>query len=205
VTPDGKFLIFQRSRTDPPREQFWILSTEGGEPRLLFESTNGEVDCARSPGSRCVFTQSRDDTLVIQELGTDYLPKSEIGRMQVDPRAYTVDTRLSPDGQKLLVIENRIRIRVLDFSTGTEQGIPVRRALQSGEWSVDGERLFVTGMDGRGPVYWLACLDLNTFDLSVIYESGSQWFSSPRTSPDGHHVAVNAFSWDTDFWMIDGF
>jgi hypothetical protein len=205
LTPDRKSLIYQRSLADPPRQEFWISSLDGGQPRFLFEAAGGGIACARIQGARCIFFETKDDTLVVHELNEDYCPESEILRLGIDPGVYRIGVRLSPDGTRLLVIDSAVRTRVVDLGSGLVTEVAEQHAVQYGEWSVDGRSIVLSTMDSRGPVFRLICVNLETSELRVVYESVSQWLSYPRISPDGRHLSFTAYTWDADFWMIEDF
>ena len=75
-------------------------------------------------------------------------------------------------------------------------------SFQSVNWAADGKALFVTSPTQSGSA--LLCLDLRG-DAHLLWEQKGVLQAAGLPSPDGRHLAIYAFSVNSNFWMIENF
>jgi eukaryotic-like serine/threonine-protein kinase len=119
LSPDGTQILFEAPAPHTSVVRTWILSAEGGAPRLLLPNEKGpETDAHWSPDSRrVVFAESPEE-------GED--PRSDIRILDLDTHQVTVvpgstgmfSPRWSPDGRSLVSLPDiSLGLNIYDFKT----------------------------------------------------------------------------------------
>jgi dipeptidyl aminopeptidase/acylaminoacyl peptidase len=211
VSPDGSWILYWRV---PPAsgdvtEPWRLMRTPagGGTAETVLETTptsgRPRFACATAPSGICILAERKGGLLVFS------LFNPAEGR---GPQRATVPVSggnppvtwwdLAPDGERLALLEQSGRIRVLDLdgtlvSEATLQGAG---GLERLTWTAGGDGLFVIGRD-PGAILLHAGLDGETV---VLWETTRTRFLEMAASPDGSRLAVAVESLDSDIWMVEG-
>ena len=113
---------------------------------------------------------------------------------------------LSPDGSRLVVIDEPGLATVVDLAT--QQGIarvplPMPRPVHI-TWAHGDDAWVVTGLmeSGRDP-YRMVVVGLNG-ESQELWSNPTSYLYAPSPSPDGRHVAVGALAFAGDLWSVQG-
>ena len=219
LTPDGAWLLFRESdhdvaRGSAPPTQLRRQPTAGGTPETVLQEP-GDVrwnyGCGTRQNAICVLSREEGKETVFYSLDPQRGRGMEIGRIahasdlnQVDIKTWNV----SPDGSRLAYTKSNQRIAILSTRDRRWHEIAVPRPwdhVQSLAWAADGRSLYVV------------CWRPDSSDLINLTLEGSvrpiwhnghnlwQWIANPLPSPDGKHLALRAWTWDSNVWMLEKF
>jgi serine/threonine protein kinase len=206
LTPDGASLLFwqipvgQAGTGVPPHLMRFPLS--GGAPELVFDpATDAREDVSYGVAcvkTACVLSETIEHKqLVFFALDPERGPGRELARIEVIGTGVHWD--LSPDGRTVAIQEKTARLRVVSLSDGSVRDLQARNlgtAISIG-WSWDGQRLFVNSEHVLSSV--------NFEGEAVALWHTRDWISSPRPSPEGRHLALQAESSGANAWLIENF
>ena len=154
MSPDGTQILFEAPAPHTSIVRAWIVSAEGGAPRLLLPNAKGpEEDPNWSPdGRKIVFSHS-------PEGGND--PHSDIRILDLDTHQVTVvpgstgmfSSRWSPDGRYLAAFPaHSLGLDIYDFQT--KQWTTVYHQLAAFDrWSRDSQWVYFTDFQNHPAVY----------------------------------------------------
>jgi dipeptidyl aminopeptidase/acylaminoacyl peptidase len=201
LTPDGRSIIYARgtelngdgraanavAEVKQPKQQVWLASVDGGEPRLLGEMGCGAEGCEDiqiSPDGKWVVWSAK------HALWIAAITSSEIAAKQLtDLRGSISSPQWSPDGNHLVAIlargDHSFTV-VLDVTAGALNAIhyvaPSTDRDLSPQWSPNGSQiafLRIGGVEEKRPIIplhpmpwsiWVA--DAHSYTASPIWKSG---------------------------------
>ena len=203
LTPDGRSAIYARgtelngegrsanplSEPKQPKQQVWIISVEGGEPRLLGEmgcEFEGCEDIQISPDGKWAVWEAKHELWIVSTIAA----AGSSAKQLTDLRGSVGSPQWSPDGKHLVVAVGRgdhSFTEVLDLADGTLQGVhvvaPSTDRDMAPQWSPDGTEiafLRVGGVEEKRPLIpmrtrpwslWVA--DARTYTAASIWKSGT--------------------------------
>ncbi len=111
---------------------------------------------------------------------------------------------LSPDANAFATAVYGPQLEIVDLDDGAVQTIPYQGPLelvraQTVTWSIDGERLFVTGRSKDFNVIW--AVDPRSGRWTEAHHAAEDWFCSPRVAPDGRHLAFTVLDIRATLWI----
>ncbi len=219
LTPDGGWLLFRESdhevaRGTVPPGLLRRQPMAGGTPETVLQEP-GDVKwnygCGTRQGAICVLSRDEGEDTVFYLLDAQRGKGTEISRIAHKSDLNLVDLtqwNVSPDGSRLAYAMSQKRIGILSTRDRRWHEIAVPQPwdhVQSLAWAADGRSLFV--------VCWRPdSSDLINLTLEggarPIWHNGHnlwQWIANPLPSPDGKHLALRAWTWDSNVWMLDNF
>ncbi len=221
VSPDGKWIV---GLVSPPKgmtgnnvnEQLVRVSTSGGTPQVILQGYPiDQVLCSKQPASLCAVTEQSQDHrhVVISSLDLEKGRGSELIRFEVDPGEQNAYGDLSPDGTRFAFTSRGDPVvRIISLRGRPEVRIPMGNLdlVRSVNWTADGKGLYVSSTKNRGTELW--SLDLKgKAALLWSNETGEAPSSTglesnvARPSPDGRHIAVQAWITNSNMWMMENF
>lgn len=117
--------------------------------------------------------------------------------------------RLSPDGNRVALVDFGDRVRLFDLRGGKPVDLPVPSwtAIEFVAWTSDGRGILATGTPPKGPR--LASVGLLHIDVTgrveVLRLERNEWITRPVAAPDGKSVAFGAMKLESNAWMIEKF
>ncbi len=198
VKPDGSALVAAvPSNTNSPDAPLWSIPLPAGEPRRLgsLEAENSDI----FPDGRIVFAQlvrgkdpkgtdSRTDWLIADKDGAN-------PRKLVSFPGLVGDVWVSPDGQRILLVQRQVGDRTL-FEIGAD-GTDLReiRKLSQDEccfnWTLDENYLVYESRNGRQSDVWLLPIQTGLFRRSgkpIRLTNGPLPYSGAYASRDGKQI-----------------
>jgi hypothetical protein len=187
---------------------------------LVFTSQGYEAHrCAKSPAKLCAVAERSADRRQVVFTAFDPLEGRgrELSRFAIDPKSED-GWDLSPDGAHIAIFKHfSDRIHILSVAGQHSREISVRgsQRIQSIDWAVDGQRLFVSSATAHGSALLQVDLDGNAHVLweqrgnrvPLSMPTGLIPQSAPLgvPSPDGRHLAIYGWSLSGNIWMIENF
>jgi len=209
VTPDGKWVLYQRDMTPP--EEILRVPISGGLPEVItMARSDGFFSCAKAPSDVCVIIEPSEDRkqIVITALDPAKGRGSEITRFVLNTSTNSWDVNhaaLSPDGAHLAVISNlEGTLEVVSLRGRPPQEIRLKdwSNLQTVVWDANGTGLLVSDGIQGGAV--LLGVDLQGH-ARVLWRNHGFNLTNVRPSPDGRHLAILGSSVDNSMWMMENF
>jgi len=209
VSPDGKWVLYQRDMTPP--EEILRVPISGGLPEVITTTrSDGFFSCAKTPTDLCVILEPTEDRkqLVITALDPAKGRGSEITRFSLDTRTNAWDSNhaaLSPDGAHVAVLRNAEgQIGIVSLRGQPPQEIRLKdwSNLQTVVWDASGTGLLVSDGIQGGTV--LLGVDLRG-QAHVLWRNHGFNLTNVRPSPDGRHLAILGSSVDSSMWMMENF
>jgi len=211
-SPAGDRLLYLASATVDyfdPTKRVMSKPVNEGTPFVLLTGAY-YYRCGSVPSAGCVVAELQGQQLVFSELDPVKGKGAEIQRVDVHGGDWTVAWSVSPDGNKIAIVDEwgrRGEVRILtlpDHAVGT---LALRgwkwEAVASIAWSADGDHLFATAATGTSSV--LISIDLRG-NMEVLAEpKGGAWLSYPVPSPDGHHLAYMKRTFESNVVMLEHF
>ncbi len=232
LTPDGTQVLFARgtelneqgrsanplSEPKQPKQQVYLQSVAGGEPRLIGDmgcEAEGCEDIEISPDGRWAVWETKG------QLWATSLNKTAKATQLTDIRGNVSSPQWSPDGERLVAVVGRqdhSLTAVLDVEGGVLHQVhyiaPSTDRNLSPRWSPDGNHLAFIRIGGveqrrplipREPVPWsLWVADARTYSAAPIWKSGKAFSDSlPPTGPDQLLFAADnriVFGSEADGW-----
>ena len=200
VTPDGRDIIFQSSRTEV--NHLWRINSEGGNPIQL---TNGSGECCPSispDGQWIYYTSITEKTSFIEKVsfaGGKPIRVSEING--------AVSPAISPDG-KLVAFEygaegaKERKIYVMSAETGeTLKFFDISISLRTIYWTADSKSLIYIQPDSAN--LWQQSLDGGSSIQLTHFNPERTWGFA--ISPDFQKIAVARGNTSTEAILIGNF
>jgi DNA-binding winged helix-turn-helix (wHTH) protein/Tol biopolymer transport system component len=209
VSPDGKWVLYQRNMTAP--EEILRVPINGGLPEVITTTrSDGFFSCAKAPSDLCVILEPTEDRkqIVITALDPAKGRGSEITRFVLNTSTNSWDVNhaaLSPDGTRIAVIRNvegQIEIVSLRGQPPKEIRLKDWSNLQTVVWDASGTGLLVS--DGIHGGATLLEVDLRG-NAHVLWRNHGFNLTNVRPSPDGRHLAILGSSVDSSMWMMENF
>jgi serine/threonine protein kinase/Tol biopolymer transport system component len=180
------------------------VPVSGGPPQLVLTALGTtDIHCARAPASLCVFDEQQQGHRVFTSVDPVKGRGRELASMDVEP-SMAIPWDLSPDGSQV-VMTREGRIRLLSLKSGVTTDLAVRGWNSFGEvdWSADGNALFVSSQTPQDTT--LLRVDLRGEARALWHQKRNFMGTKGIPSPDGRHLAVAAWTTDSNVWMIENF
>jgi serine/threonine protein kinase len=223
VSPDGNWVLYlvypeQHGSSTPVR--LMRAPINGGPSELVLSAhLYGTPRCARSPATICAIAEESSYGKQLVFTGFDPVKGrgGELARFETDQAAeydagsstgirvpYVWD--LSPDGTRIAVLRrSEGRIYLLPLNGQAHQDIrPLAWSnLETLDWAADSKGFFTCSLQ-RGST--LLYVDLSG-NAHVLWSPKASPNDATRAvpSPDGRHVAVLAFTQNSNIWMMENF
>ena len=222
TTPRDKELLQTRRSTSidayPLNTRYLLrVPTGGGPPALILTKTGwvqsyDQTKCALA--RRCVIGE-RDGTsqeYVFFHLDPVEGKGDELAR--IEDRPPFIGWALSPDGERIAIVNMNYSLRVLELDTGDvlELGDDEWGFGEFVAWDVHGNGVYMDATPapiagGRAfrrsqLVYVRLGADL---EVHVLRTGKAQWHVRPNLSPDGRYLAYGVVTFSGNAWMIEGF
>jgi serine/threonine protein kinase/Tol biopolymer transport system component len=220
MSPDGSSILYlssasaQVNATTPVR--IMRVPTSGGAPQLVLEGRgiNG-LACAQPPATNCVFSEETPDATQVIFSGLDpaHGRGQELTRINLprpSPGGYAWD--LSRDGSRLAYAQYDLRegrIQILPLAGGEAHEVHVKghSSFATLNWAADGKGLLIgvgTGISSGSPLLYVD-LEGRAEDLWQQASGSAWWGTWGVPSPDGRHLALLAWEFDSNVWMLENF
>jgi eukaryotic-like serine/threonine-protein kinase len=207
VSPDGNWFVYQ----DPTRPGLQRRAVAGGRPPELIVDDPREMfnyACSLDPkaSSPCVLALREGNDVVFYSLDPVRGKGRWLGKIEVTGPFMGIG--ISPDGSGVAFVDEARyagRIQVLSLLDGTWHEISTKlegESLQTIGWAADGRGFFASGVGSTTYDLLHVALDGRVQPLS---RSLGQQYWGPRVSPDGKYLAFDAFTRDSNVWLIDSF
>jgi WD40 repeat protein len=187
-----------------------VVATAAGITRELVASTPAAmgagdwVRCGGEDPARCVLGSPGDGHVVLSRLD------ASTGKQA--PAFYTAEKpwsnfAVSPDGKQVAVVDQSPSLTLVDTTTGNSRTMTTSAsgsgtALQSLDFTPDGQTLMISGIAFGANMYGIASVDLNG-QGALLPTAHDAWLTMPRVSPDGRHLAFTSMSFDSDVWLLE--
>jgi Tol biopolymer transport system component len=217
VTPDGRNIIYlgltETGTHSGGPQPVLRASLTGGLPQLLFTARpNSLLTCARPPSALCVIAEPTDDRhdLVLTAVDPFTGRGGEVAHFTLDPTDDRWFIDLSPDGARIAAIRSPAGpIYLLSLHGRPTQEIHVDGLNNLSEflWAADGKSLFVTAGVRNGRVISNVDLRGNARVLWKTPQDAGEEVSEALAipSPDGRHLALQAWTTSGNMWMMENF
>jgi Tol biopolymer transport system component len=211
LSPDGSLILFIEERPGGGVKTRVMRAPVSGGPReMVLEATGLDgLGCSWSPANLCVLTEVSPD--LKQYILTAFDPMKGRGRelTRVNLRQ-PIDhslANLSRDMSYFAFAENlpgsQKRIRIVSLSGGEAREVVIQREMQmtSLAWANDGKGFYIGSSDGA-----LLFVDMDG-NADILWRRETLWDYGPGALPsrDGHHLAVAAWTIDSNVWMLENF
>jgi len=180
------------------------VPVSGGPPQLVLTALGTtDIHCARAPASLCVFDEQQQGHRVFTSVDPVKGRGRELASMDIEP-SMAIPWDLSPDGSQV-VMTREGRIRLLSLKSGVTTDLAVRGWNSFGEvdWSADGNALLVSSQTPQDTT--LLRVDLRGEARALWHQKRNFMGTKGIPSPDGRHLAVAAWTTDSNVWMIENF
>jgi eukaryotic-like serine/threonine-protein kinase len=232
VSPDGAWILYMAPPLDQSAAYVGVrlmrAPITGGPSELVLAAHIPQYGnyhdplCAQAPATLCVITEESDDGK--QLIFTAFDPVGGRGRELVrfdgsNRKAYDWD--LSPDGKRMAILrqsESRIHVVPLDGKSPFDIGVKSRAALETVNWTADGNGLYAASVTPQGSALLRIDFQGNTQTLWQHKGSVTPWGAnldllvtgSPTApwavpSPDGRHLAIYSGSISSNMWLMENF
>jgi Tol biopolymer transport system component len=210
VSPDGAWLIYFASTMEDaigPLQVMRVRLTGGPSQMILTARPFSELRCAKSPSSFCVLSERTEDRKQLVMTAFDALQgrRAELARIDLDSEAKKLHWDLSPDGTRISYLRTpQEPIEILSLRGDATQTIHVKGwdNLESLDWAADGKGFFVAAGVHGGMV--LLHVDLQG-NAKVLQKNEGIAAAFARPSPDGRHLAIQAFGIEGNIWTLENF
>jgi Tol biopolymer transport system component/DNA-binding winged helix-turn-helix (wHTH) protein len=186
------------------------LPLSGGTPQLILaEPAINNFQCARSPSTVCVFSESTADHLEFCLFDPATGKKSHLTRIDGEDW-YLNNWTLSPDGSTIAMskkhrVPGPANIRLFSLSGGKDRTLTLDpwSGISTLDWAADGRSIWVSASSPAG-VQNLLNVDLHGHAKSVLQEPEKD-LGWAIPSPDGRHLAIWEASGNSNAWLLEGF
>jgi eukaryotic-like serine/threonine-protein kinase len=212
VTPDGKWVLYLAKTGAPPLsvpEPIMRVSINGGpSERLSIAAPESFISCAKAPSNQCVITSASEDRkqAIIRVLDALKGPGPELSRFAVDRDQDNWWSELSPDGTRIALTRSAsepILITSLHGELIEEIHVKGWSNLLSFSWAADEKSLFAAAGIRGGRVVLRVDLQGNA---TVLWENlGGSGETLAKPSPDGRHLAIQAWTTNGNMWLMRNF
>ena len=208
-SPDGHWILYMalpeaRLPGGSVPVRIMRVPVSGGPPQLVLTALGTtDIRCTRAPANLCVFDEQQQGHLMFTSVDPIKGRGRALATMEMEPsRAIPWD--LSPDGSQV-VMTREGRIRLLSLKSGVTTDLAVRGWNSFGEvdWSADGNALFVSSQTPQDTT--LLGVDLRGEARALWHQKFNFVGTKGIPSPDRRHLAVAAWTTDSNVWMIENF
>lgn len=228
VSPDGAWVLYETApkNAGAARSTVWqrpakhfehMLSPSTPVPLMRVAITGGPAQlvlvarlrgyrCAKASATLCVLCEQTPDRkqLIFTTLEPLKGRGRELARFDADPTA-DYDWDLSPDASFIDIRKNREpRLSMLSLTGQGPRELIVKgwSTLINLDWAADGKGLFTSGLVQRGSVLLYVDLQGNAHPL---WEQRGSLITWAIPSRDGRHLALSAWTTNTNFWLLENF
>jgi serine/threonine protein kinase len=214
VTPDGGSIVYfglndagKLPTTD--EEPVMRVSINGGPSQRLFIARPWSlISCAKSASSFCAVAEPSEDNkeLIITAIDLAKGRGPELSRVTLDPNEKNWWIELSPDGSRFAFLRTPAGpIQLVSLRGEQMRQINVKgwSHFLAFVWAPDGKGLFVVASQQRTRTVLHADLEGNAQPLWVALGASGETLASP--SPDGRHLALQTWTNNGNFWMLENF
>jgi dipeptidyl aminopeptidase/acylaminoacyl peptidase len=197
-SPDSKSICFATGEDETLDICALDLAT-GGLKRVVKHAAADRSPCWSKDGREIVFSSSRSGR---EEIWSQSLDTGEV--TQLTHNGGNTLPALSPDGQRVALVNRARRLVILDRETGRTHVVGDPETVASAPaWSPDGRFIAVTSAErsGGADVYLIDSRGLQSLVLTKTTEGEGM----PTWSPDGSRLAVvSNDSGDFGIWVLSG-
>jgi DNA-binding winged helix-turn-helix (wHTH) protein/Tol biopolymer transport system component len=214
ITPDGLWMLYQAHNLEKGQAPFKVMRipVSGGVPELVWVGNSEGVDCAGAHGSFCVLAVRGEDHKQLIFTVFDPLKGSgrELARFGASPKT-TYSWKLSPDGTRIAVSQHQDSgFTIIPLTGGIPYRVPVKSWTSDkqqtlpglGWWTADGKAFIASSPGKRGIT--LLHIDLKG-NATLLWEREGSPNTYAVPSPDGRHLAMEAWDVSSNLWMMDNF
>ncbi len=208
VSPDGKWLVYAPYPSDYSLgDTFELLRVPmaGGTPQLILKAAMYDTPrCAQAPSRLCAVAIKDRDQLIFTSFDPMLGRGRELARFRIDDLNKDYGWALSPDGTRIAVLKkSTAEIHVLSLQTHADHQIIVQgwNSLVALDWTADGAGFFMSSLQ---PSCVVLRVDLHG-KARVLWEPKGASMTWAIPSPDGRHLAMPAFSQNSNVWMMENF
>jgi DNA-binding winged helix-turn-helix (wHTH) protein/Tol biopolymer transport system component len=200
MSSDGQWVLFQEP-IGAEGSRIMRVPLAGGRPAQVFATTRAVWPRCAVRG-RCVLFEQEKDQWVISALD----PVRGKGERLCSIPFNTRGEDLSPDGTAVAIVgddgpsTNRIRIYSLDGALQKDVVVQNVTTLTNLDWSGTGQSFFSTSVTPRGRELLVIRMDGTS---RVLWSQGIPVAAIP--SPDGTHLAIAAWTRQSNVWMVADF
>jgi Tol biopolymer transport system component len=210
VTPDGVWVVYALP-TKPhdqsaPVQLMRVPITGGPSEFVLTAHFPGYPLCSKLPANLCAIFEEDYDHKQVTLTAFDPLGGRgrELARIESDPnKFYNLD--LSPDGTRIAyATSHEGPVHILSLRGEPSQEIKVRGwgNLEDIEWA-DAKALLISSQVQGGTV--LRHVDMQGNAHVLWRQQGGFASFIGKLSPDGRHLAFNAYTTNRNIWMMESF
>jgi Tol biopolymer transport system component len=192
LSPDGKSVVFNRSRTADADSDLWIVGSDGRGLRDLTPGPSDDTSPSWSPdGTKVIFASDRGgayDIFVMKPNGTGILQLSDRGRGDAEPA-------FSRDGKRIAFVEcdqsfTHCQLWAMNANGGNARRLTRTQVeAERPSWSPDGTKLAVT-VKQAGNVD-VAVVVVRGGAVQRLTHGDADDFQ-PSYSPDGTRIAFGS-------------
>jgi dipeptidyl aminopeptidase/acylaminoacyl peptidase len=212
ISPDGQWIAFVSNHSGASK--IWLVSVNGGEPKLLLTGPEGESSPQWSPdGKRIAFLTARDGQTDIWTVA----PQGGTPTRVTNEKSAKHGVRWSPDGQSIAYISNRDKtqdIYIVPSGGGESRQLTTKtnewdEGRWAPGWSPDGKHIAFVSNRSEYFADDLWVVDTDGSHLSKV-TTNVRVMTDPLWSPDGKYIAFNGVrNWEfwfddaSDFYLVD--
>jgi Tol biopolymer transport system component len=224
LSPDGSWILYLSGGRPVPRDgsvsasvhgRIMRVPTSGGPPQQVIEGVRiSGLDCAQSPASLCVLSETAPDEREVVFSAFDPVrgKGQELTRVNLGESGYKYRYRwdLSRDGAYVALAQTQKqegRLRILPLTGGEVREINVKGwgSLSNLSWAADGRGLFVSNGVQGFPGQRLLYIDLEGHARVLWQDAQTAWQFGSVPSPDGRRIALLTYSGDGNVWLLENF
>jgi Tol biopolymer transport system component len=211
VSPDGKWILFwstpHGAHSPPSTKQLMRVPVSGVSPEKILEAPNDDAvvfDCPYSSFGKCVLSRPEKLRLVFYELDWVLGVGNQVGAIDT---IFPSHWAISPEGSRIAITNSRTMPRQVLLKNLMDSAQRIVRVspewdIREVAWAADGRSLFAVGERGLNAFVLRIGLDGKAH---VILDQGNGVLYSPRSSPDGRHLAFSQVSWESNAWLLENF
>lgn len=189
---DKVWLILERTKRESPGEELLRVEVRGTSEWVNLRCRN----------ERCLLSQPQGDVVVFSWLDPQTGALTETWRETLTSAGFAWD--LSADAERLVTVRSEpreLRLHDLAGNVLSAQPLPFNRGQQVA-FAPDGRSVYVSGLveEAETP-YQLLHVELDG-PSHVLWTDGSAYLHAPNPSPDGSLLALAAYNFDDDVWLL---
>lgn len=209
LNSDGSEILYLvNSKSDDRQGSVKIMRTplSGGAPKLVLQDEAiRNLQCAHSPSSLCVYSQSFPTAVRFVIFDPLSGAKKELTRFE-GITGYKYNWSLSPDGSTIATAVWRSnQIQFLSTTNGSTKSVVVKGqgGILTLDWGADGRSLWASSSTATG-AEMLVNIGLRG-EARAMLEDPDKDVGWAIPSPDGHRVAVWEATGSANAWSLLGF